>query len=66
MKTEKEIIAQALNAIVKYIENYRPTEARKIRGQLGVIKEIALCALEEADDQEKTWQMQSLAVKLQR
>ncbi len=48
-KKPNEILSAALKSIAFYINNFRPPEAEGLRAQLGVITEIALGAVEEAE-----------------
>jgi len=50
LKSEKEILIQALKAISDYVLKYRPSSVAKLRAQMSVIREIALSALDEARD----------------
>lgn len=49
-KTATEILLKALQAISNYIKNYKPEGEAALKGQLDVIGEIAIAAIEEAKE----------------
>lgn len=51
-KIAKEVLKQALHAIMEYIEKFKPPGEQALKAQLDVIHEIAQAALESAQEAE--------------